>query len=75
MLNFRESITKEEINTLPVLEYPARKVVLVDTLNKLKNAIEVLKNEEVVESCIIDIVSNVLKSSSDIFNSLSHCSW
>ena len=48
MLNFRESITKEEINTLPVLEYPARKVVLVDTLNKLKNAIEVLKNEDVV---------------------------
>ena len=49
MLNFRESITKEEINTLPVLEYPARKVVLVDTLNKLKNAIEVLKNVEVVD--------------------------
>ena len=48
MLKFRESITKEEINNLPVLEYKDKKLVLVDTLNKLKSAIEVLKNEEVV---------------------------
>ena len=48
MLNFRESITKEEINTLPVLEYSDKKIVLVDTLNKLKSAVEVLKNEEVL---------------------------
>ena len=48
MLTFRESITKEEINNLPVLEYKDKKLVLVDTLNKLKSAIEVLKNEEVV---------------------------
>ena len=48
MLNFRESITKEEINSLPILEYKDKKLVLVDTLNKLKSAIEVLKNEEVV---------------------------
>ena len=48
MLNFRESITKEEINTLPALEYSDKKIVLVDTLNKLKSAVEVLKNEEVL---------------------------
>lgn len=48
MLNFRESISKEEINTLPVLEYAGRKIVLVDTLGKLKKTIEILKNEEVV---------------------------
>ena len=48
MLSFRESITKEEINNLPILEYKDKKLVLVDTLNKLKSAIEVIKNEEVV---------------------------
>ena len=48
MLNFRESISKEEINTLPVLEYSDKKIVLVDTLNKLKSAVDVLKNEEVL---------------------------
>jgi ribonuclease D len=48
MLNFRESISKEEINSLPVLEYEGRNIVLVDTLSKLKTTIEVLKNEEVL---------------------------
>lgn len=48
MLNFRESISKEEINGLPVLEYEGRNIVLVDTLSKLKTTIEVLKNEEVL---------------------------
>ena len=42
MLNFRESISKEEINSLPVLEYSDKKIVLVDTLNKLKSAVDVL---------------------------------
>ena len=48
MLNFRESISKEEINSLPILEYEGRNIVLVDTLSKLKTTIEVLKNEEVL---------------------------
>ena len=48
MLNFRESISKEEINSLPVLEYEGRNIVLVDTLSKLKTTIEVLKNEDVL---------------------------
>lgn len=48
MLNFRESISKEEINSLPVLEYEGRNIVLVDTLSKLKTTIDVLKNEEVL---------------------------
>ena len=48
MLNFRESISKEEINSLSVLEYEGRNIVLVDTLSKLKTTIEVLKNEEVL---------------------------
>lgn len=48
MLNFRESISKEEINSLPVLEYEGKNIVLVDTLSKLKTTIEVLKNEEVL---------------------------
>ena len=48
MLNFRESISKEEINSLPVLEYEGRNIVLVDTLSKLKTTINVLKNEEVL---------------------------
>ena len=48
MLNFRESISKEEINSLPILEYEGRNIVLVDTLSKLKTTIDVLKNEEVL---------------------------
>lgn len=48
MLNFRESISKEGINSLPILEYEGRNIVLVDTLSKLKTTIEVLKNEEVL---------------------------
>ena len=48
MVKFRESISKEEINSLPVLEYEGRNIVLVDTLSKLKTTIEVLKNEEVL---------------------------
>ena len=48
MLNFRESISKEEISSLPILEYEGRNIVLVDTLSKLKTTIEVLKNEEVL---------------------------
>lgn len=48
MLEFRESISKEEINNLPILEYKDKKIVLVDSLNKLKSTIEVLKNEEIV---------------------------
>lgn len=48
MLNFRESISKEEVNSLPVLEYEGRNIVLVDTLSKLKTTIEVLKNEDVL---------------------------
>lgn len=48
MLNFRESISKEEINSLPILEYEGRNIVLVDTLSKLKTTIKVLKNEEVL---------------------------
>lgn len=48
MLNFRESISKEEISSLPVLEYEGRNIVLVDTLSKLKTTIEVLKNEDVL---------------------------
>lgn len=48
MLNFRESISKEEINSLPVLEYEGRNIVLVDTLSKLKTTMEVLKNEDVL---------------------------
>ena len=48
MLNFRESITKEEINELPVLEYNGRNIVLVDSLHKLKSTMEVIKKEEFV---------------------------
>ena len=48
MLKFRESITKEEINELPVLEYNDRNIVLVDSLHKLKSTMEVIKKEEFV---------------------------
>lgn len=48
MLKFRESITKEEINELPVLEYSGRNIILVDSLHKLKSTIEVIKKEEYI---------------------------
>lgn len=48
MLSFRESISKEEVNELPILEYQDRKIILVDTLLKLRDAIESLNKEKVL---------------------------
>jgi hypothetical protein len=46
MNTYPPTISKEEINALPVLSYIDRRIEVITTLPKLHEAIEVLKQEK-----------------------------